>query len=89
VSIKYIRRASGRVDAFEIRINTDGGHQRQNFGEGAPAGTSERRREDSTMFGLRAAAVRPGTLLESPNEFFVDPANEQVRHVFGAPIVPC
>jgi hypothetical protein len=76
VSIKYIRPPSGRVDAFEIRIDANGGHRRQNFGEAAPTGMPERRREDCTMFGFRTATVRSGALLESPHEFFVDSAHE-------------
>ena len=39
------------------------------------------------MFRFRAAAMRPGALLERPDEFLFEPAYEQIRHVFRAPIV--
>jgi hypothetical protein len=71
-----MRRPPSRVDAFEIRIDANGGHRRQNFGEAAPTGMPERRREDGAMFGFRTATVRPGALLESPDEFFIDSAHE-------------
>jgi hypothetical protein len=75
------------LNAFEVRVDADGGHRRENFGEAASAGTRQRLGQDCAMFGFRAAAARPGAFLESPDERLIDPAHEQIRHVFRAPIV--
>ena len=87
VSIKYMRRTPGRVYAFEVRVQADGRHRGQNLGEAASAGTRQRLSQDGAMFRFRAAAMRPGALLERPDEFLIDPAYEQIWHIFRAPIV--
>ncbi len=80
VSIKYTARVPAGLDPLEIRVNADGGHRRQNLGEAPPAGTRQRRGENGAMFGFRATAMRPGPLLERPDDVLVDAAHKQIRH---------
>jgi hypothetical protein len=81
VSIKYIRRRPGRFQAFEIRVRTNLRHGSEDLGKAPPAGTGQCGSEDFPMFGLGAAAVCPGPLLERPHKFFIDAAYQQVSHL--------
>jgi hypothetical protein len=76
VSIKYTARALASLDPFEIRVEANGGHRRHNLGEASPLGMRERSREDSAMFGLRAATMRAGALLERSDDFLIDAAHQ-------------
>src|SRR5271166_2386898 len=81
VSIKTIARVPARLDPFEIRVETDRRHRRQNLGEASPLGTRQRGGENGPMLGLRAPAMRPRALLQRPNEFLVDATDQKIRHI--------
>src|ERR1700722_17194458 len=78
VSIKYMRGEFGRVHPLEILVEAHVRHRRQNLSEGASARTRERRRQDCAMLRFGAAAVRPGALLDRPDDLHVDSAHEQI-----------
>jgi hypothetical protein len=83
VSIRYIRRAFARIDAFEVGVAADGGHRRQNLGQSATARAGKRLGKNRAVFGLSAAASRPGALFQRPDEFFVHSAHQKIGHLFG------
>src|ERR1700712_4499350 len=80
VSIKYIRCLGRRLDALEVLVPTHVRHRSQHFREAALARARQCRREDRPMFSLGASAVRAGTLLERPDNRFIDATNQQVGH---------
>src|SRR5271165_1254701 len=82
VSIKNTARGLARFDPFEIGVEADRRHRRQNLGQAPPLGTRQRGSEYGPMFGLRAAAMRPGALLQRPHELLFDAADQQIRHVY-------
>jgi hypothetical protein len=70
-----------RGRAFEVGVGTNLRHGSEDLGKASPARTGQRGGEDFPMFGLRAATMRTGTLLERPHKLFIDAAYQQVGHV--------
>ena len=81
VSTKYIRRPPARSRALEVRVGTNLRHGRKNLCKTSPAGTRQRGSQDFPMFGLCAATMCAGPLLERPHQILVNSAHQQVSHL--------
>jgi hypothetical protein len=81
VSTKYIRRSPARPHALEVRVGTNLRHGRKNLCKTSPAGTGQRGNQDFPMFGLCAATMCAGPLLERPHQILVNSVHQQVSHL--------